>query len=252
MGSSAQQQGSGGSTGGRRMGVVQPEVDEGAEEAAEASDELDMDLPRNAPARRGVAGHRPGGGATAQGRRCRWGGIRMRSMRVGAAAPIAMTAVARVVLRAAAEAAISAAEIAETTRSRVPCPRSQSASCVTVGQPVRSDRFRASPCLAVSRRGALQLFLKNPEIIIPAHAGIQGSCDRNRFFRVAARRCGRSLRGRRLTGSRDCPSTPIASFGARRSRDVLVDALRLSTLQARETPCVDRSRNLVRAQLLGS
>ena len=36
-----------------------------------------------------------------------------------------------------------------------------------------------------------------------------------------------------------------ASLGARRSRDVLVDALRLSTLQPRETASVDRSRRLL-------
>ncbi len=153
MGLSLQQQGSGGSTGGRRIGVVQPEFDEDAEEAAEGSDELDMDLPRNAPARPGRTGHRPGGGATVQGRRCGWGGIRMRSMRVGVAAPMAMTAVARVVLRAAAEAAISAAEVAETTRCRVPSTRSQSASCITVGQPVRSDRFRALKGTSTRRAG---------------------------------------------------------------------------------------------------
>ncbi|WP_298849643.1 hypothetical protein [uncultured Aquimonas sp.] len=35
-------------------------------------------------------------------------------------------------------------------------------------------------------------------------------------------------------------SRPLVDFNPRR---VLVDALRLSTLQPRETPCVDRSRN---------
>lgn len=77
MGSASQQQGSGGSTGGRRMGVAQPESEEGvaadaqpvaaedeAGEAADGSDELDMEHPQNAPARRGMTGHRPGGGAT--------------------------------------------------------------------------------------------------------------------------------------------------------------------------------------------
>jgi len=36
---------------------------------------------------------------------------------------------------------------------------------------------------------------------------------------------------------RFAPPSPLASFGARLLQDVLVDALRLSTLQTRETPC---------------
>jgi hypothetical protein len=128
------------------MGVAQPEFDEGAEEAAEASDELDMDLPQNAAASRGMTGHRPGGGATAQGRRCGWGGIRMRSTRARAAALMA-SALRRwtccVPPPPRLKPPFPLQNVGAAMRRRAPCTRSQSESFITVGQPVRSNRLEA-------------------------------------------------------------------------------------------------------------
>jgi hypothetical protein len=108
-----------------------------------------------------LAGHRPGGGATVQCGNCghnpgvvrprcprdvqhRWRSVQPRGPRC--APPLKL----RLLSCAVAS----------------PAPRWESASCVTVGQPVRSGRFKASPLHAVSRGGAVQLFLKNPEVVI--------------------------------------------------------------------------------------
>ena len=146
MGSSPQQQGSGGSTGGRRMGVAQPEFDEGAEEAAEASDELDMDLPQNAAASRGMTGHRPGGDATFQCSRCGQEERGLRSNRVRSAAPMASAQprwTSRVLPPPRLKPPFPLQNVGAALRRRAPCTRSQSESCITVGQPVRSNRLEA-------------------------------------------------------------------------------------------------------------
>lgn len=141
MGSSPQQQGSGGSTGGRRMGVAQPEVGCGeADDAADGSDGLDMDLPQSAlearydraAPRRRRDGPRP---SLRVGRDSHALDARQTCSADGSAQPHGPCCVRPL-------PKLSFALMNQPWRCAVapPVPRPQSASHITVGQPVRSVR----------------------------------------------------------------------------------------------------------------